>query len=91
MFCDFIVFCFCVVFLLARICVEFAVFLGRFLALGVVSFENGFKSLYFSSLFSRFAIFLVLCYFCVVLFSAFFSLKCFIFYFSFFGFGGRFV
>ena len=34
MFCDFIVFCFCVVFLLARICVEFAVFLGRFLALG---------------------------------------------------------
>ena len=40
--------------------------------------------------FSCFAIFLVFCYFGVVLFSAVFSLKFGIFYFSFFGFGGRF-
>ena len=57
-------------------------FFGRFLALGVVSFENGFKSPYFSSLFSCFAIFLVFRYFCVVLFSAFFFVD--FFYFLFF-------
>ena len=69
---------------------NFGFFIFRFLAFGVVSFEKGFKSPYFSSLFSRFAIFLVFCYFCVVRFSASPSLKFWFFIFRFFGFGGRF-
>ena len=66
-------------------------FFFDFWASAVVSFENGFKSPYFSSFYLRCAIFWFSVFFVLMLFWPGFASNLLVFFLSFFGCGGRFV